>query len=114
MAICCPYCEGMCEGCDWCNETGVCCPRCRGAGFLARHRRSQGSALERCPVCQIDMSSGVGYDAVRAMQAVDTYIEDWFAGRVFDEVESRRQEQERVRQETEAARPARGMVWKHG
>jgi hypothetical protein len=70
--------------------------------------------LERCPVCQIDMSGGYGYDATRAMQAVDDYIADWFTGKVFDEVESRRREAERIRQETERAVQVRKPLWKHG
>lgn len=114
MAICCPYCDGMCDGCDWCNETGICCPKCRGAGFLSRHKNMKGSILERCSLCQIGMSGGYEYDPSRAMDAVDRYIVDWFDGKVFDEVESKRRENEKIREETEAMRQQYKPVWKHG
>lgn len=66
-------------------------------------------------MCQIDLGGGEwAYDGDKVFAAIMGYIDDWFAGRVPDEVETKRREIERIRQETEANRQATQRTWKHG
>lgn len=105
----------MPAGCTDCNESGLCCPSCRGGKFLAHQKPSQASWRSRCELCQIDVGGGEWvYDGEKVSAAILQYIDDWFAGRVPDEVETKRREIERIRQETEAGRKATNRTWKHG
>jgi hypothetical protein len=116
MRVCCPYCDGACTSCEWCNETGLCCPVCRGAGFQAKWRKGLGSIMMRCPTCHVEMADGWQFDGRNAMRAIGRYLEDWFVGIAIDEKLTRQKEDERARKEMEAYRaqqPRRG-VWKHG
>ena len=110
MKICCPQCGGLCEGCDTCNESGLCCPTCVGLGRRAKHRKQRASVVMVCPTCQV----GDDYNERGVIAAIKQYIDDWFAGRVVDEVESRRREQDRIRAEAEAVKHERHPIWKHG
>lgn len=69
--------------------------------------------MERCKLCQIELSDGWSFDGSRVMRAIDEYIDDWFAGRVPDEVLTHQLDTEKLRREAEA-KPRGRRVWKHG
>jgi hypothetical protein len=59
------------------------------------------------------MSDGWQFDPVRVEQAIDRYIDDWFANRIADPVLTRRIEADKERKEREATYTTR-RTWKHG
>lgn len=104
----------MPQGCRDCNQTGLCCPTCRGARFLAHRVPGEASWRSVCPLCQIEVGGGYEFNSEKVMDAIMRYIDDWFEGRVEDEVATKQAEIERIRQETEANRQATNRTWKHG
>lgn len=60
------------------------------------------------------MSNGWQFNSSNVNQAVVAYINDWFAGNIPDEVETKRREIEAIRKECEANRQATRPTWKHG
>lgn len=70
--------------------------------------------MVRCPTCQIEMSDGWQFDGTRAMQAIEQYILDWFAGNVPDEVLTHQKEVERLAMQARARAPEPRGRWKHG
>ena len=113
MRVCCPYCEGQGAGCEWCTDTGLCCPVCRGLGWLGKWRPARASTMTRCTTCHIELSDGWEFDARAAMRAIEQYIDDWFEGRVIDEVQAREEENDAIRKAVEERRgPIR--TWKYG
>jgi hypothetical protein len=60
------------------------------------------------------MSGGWAYDGERVMGAILRYVDDWFAGVLPDEVETKRREIEEIRKQREADRVHNRPTWKHG
>lgn len=67
-------------------------------------------SLVRCKACHPNGE----FDAGCVMRAIVAYIEDWFAGNIPDEVETKRREIEEIRKQTEAQRLHNRPTWKHG
>lgn len=85
---------------------------------MAHHVEGEASWRSRCTLCQLELSGGWAYDGERVMAAILQYIDDWFEGRVPDEVETRRRDNERQRLQAEEWRTSASThnrpVWKHG
>jgi hypothetical protein len=60
------------------------------------------------------MSDGWQFNSEAVNRAIMAYIEDWFAGNIPDEVETKRREIEEIRKQTEANRQHSRPTWKHG
>jgi len=65
-------------------------------------------------MCQKEVGGGYEFNSERVLAAIMQYVDDWFEGRVVDEVETKRREVEEIRKQREADRVHNRPTWKHG